>query len=115
MGPSSSPGTSPHVTWRPSRIARRFAVLTRMRYTHVLRDDLASNDPMLWITASHVSCTTSSAEAGDETMDRATRVMPPDQASSISANAAESWSRNRASHGSSGRSPIIDHDVTPVS
>ena len=48
---------------RPSRCARVFAVLTRMRKTHVFSDDRPSNRSSAPRTRSQVSCTTSSASA----------------------------------------------------
>ena len=48
---------------RPSRCARVFAVLTRMRKTHVFSDERPSNRSSAPSTRSQVSCTTSSASA----------------------------------------------------
>ena len=58
---------------RPSRWARVFAVLTRMRKTHVFSEERPSNRSSAPSTRSHVSCTTSSATARDGTKICATR------------------------------------------
>ena len=50
---------------RPSRCARVFAVLTRIRNTQVLSDDRPSKRSSAPSTRSHVSWTTSSATARD--------------------------------------------------
>ena len=54
-------------TVRPSRAARVFARLIRMRKIQVFSDERPSNAQMPWITPSQVSCTTSSATARLET------------------------------------------------
>jgi hypothetical protein len=61
-----------------------------------------TNLSMFWMTASHVSCTTSSAEALLATYEAANRRIPPSQASSNNANVSSSLPRIRAIRTSSG-------------
>ena len=92
----------PEGTVRLSRAARRLAVFATIRYTQCFSDDLPSNVSMFWMTASHVSCTTSSADALLATYDAASRCIPPDQASNSIANVASSPLRKRATSTLSG-------------
>ncbi len=52
---------------RPSFAARVCALFVRIRKSHVLNEERPSKPPMPVSTASHVSCTTSSATALLET------------------------------------------------
>ena len=65
--PTSSAATPANGTVRPSRTARVFAWLMRMRKIQVLSDERPSNAQRPWITPTQVSCTTSSATARFET------------------------------------------------
>ena len=86
----------------PSRCARVFAVLTRMRNTHVLSDDLPSNRSRAPRTRSHVSWTTSSATARDGVKMRATRSMAECHSRTTALKAASSPARSAATSCSSG-------------
>ena len=61
--PGQGRGATRTGSTRPSRCARVFAVLTRMRKTHVFNDERPSNRSRAPSTRSQVSCTTSSASA----------------------------------------------------
>ena len=62
-GSSPSGASAVNGTVRASRTPRVFALLTRIEMIHVLIEERPSKRSSPWITASQVSCTTSSATA----------------------------------------------------
>ena len=100
VGPDRSAGTKEdHGTERDSRTPRVRPTFARMLKTQVRSDDRPSNRPSPRTTASHVSWTTSWAEASVDTYVRATRSSLGDHASTTAANAVSSPLRRRTRSG----------------
>ena len=90
------PASDENGTTRPSRCARVFAVLTRIRKTQVLSEERPSKRSSALSTRSHVSPTTSSAIARDGTKICATRSIDAFHSRTTCRKAASSPARREA-------------------
>ena len=100
--PNAFPAGAPKVHEHDGGPARVFAVLTRMRKTQVLSDDLPSKRSSAPSTRSQVSWTTSSATARVGVKMRATRSRPACHSRTTVAKASSSPARRAVTSSSSG-------------